>query len=86
MLKGKRPLVRGIFYATLILSAEYITGTLLADKDICPWNYDRSKWHVKKVIRLDYLPNWILAGLLFEKLLTHTPLSGRSPDQTDNAS
>ncbi len=85
MLKGKRPLVRGLFYAALILTAEYATGTLLADKDICPWNYDRSKWHVKKVIRLDYLPNWILAGLLFERLLT-PPHSDRTPDRPNNAS
>lgn len=70
LLKGKPLLLRGLSYAALILCGEYLSGSLLAGKEICPWNYDRSRWHVKKIIRLDYLPNWILAGLLFEKLLT----------------
>ena len=78
LIKGKAPLFRGTVYAAFILVGEYLSGILLSGKNICPWNYGRSKWHVKKVIRLDYLPNWIFAGLLFEKLLNR--------DSSDNAS
>ncbi len=62
-------LVRGFLYALFIFSGEFITGSLLMRRELCPWNYERSKWNIKKIIRLDYLPCWILAGLLFERLL-----------------
>lgn len=70
LLKGKPLLFRGLTYAGLIFTGEYITGTLLSRKSLCPWDYGRSKWHVNRLIRLDYIPFWALAGLLFEKLLT----------------
>lgn len=56
----------------LIFTGEYFTGTLLTKKEICPWDYSHSKWHIKKIVRLDYLPYWFLAGLLFERLLAET--------------
>jgi uncharacterized membrane protein len=69
LLKGKSPFVRGIIYACSIFTGEFITGSLLSKKQLCPWDYSRSKWHIKKIIRLDYLPFWFCAGLLFEKML-----------------
>lgn len=77
-IKGKPALLRGGFYAIFIFIGEFITGSLLSGKNLCPWDYSRSKWHINKVIRLDYIPNWILAGLLFERILTH--------DSSDNIS
>lgn len=71
-LKGKSPFVRGLTYASLIFAGEYLTGTLLTKRQICPWDYSRSKWHIKKIVRLDYLPLWFMAGLLFERLLTES--------------
>ena len=68
----KHFLIRGFVYATLIFLGEFITGTLLSRRDLCPWNYERSRWNIKKIIRLDYLPCWILAGLLFERLVRET--------------
>lgn len=65
-------LVRGCTYAALIFLGEYATGTLLMKKDMCPWDYGRSKWNIQKVVRLDYLPCWIFAGLLFERLIDET--------------
>ena len=62
-------LARGFLYALFIFVGEFITGSLLMRRELCPWNYERSKWNIKKIIRLDYLPCWILAGLLFERLL-----------------
>lgn len=70
LLKGKPLLFRGLTYAGLIFTGEYITGALLSRKSLCPWDYGRSKWHVNRLIRLDYIPFWALAGLLFEKLLS----------------
>lgn len=72
LLKEKPALVRGSIYAALIFSAEFLTGTLLTKRKICPWDYSRSKWHIQKIIRLDYLPFWFLAGLLFERLLAES--------------
>lgn len=62
--------VRGSIYAICIFTGEYITGRLLDKRKLCPWNYERSRWHIQKVVRLDYFPNWFLAGLLFERLLS----------------
>ena len=55
---------------SVIFSIEFISGTLLNRKSLCPWDYSRSKWNVSRIIRLDYAPYWFGAGLLFEKLLT----------------
>ena len=77
LLKKKSPFVRGLSYAALIFTGEFITGTLLNKKDICPWDYSRSKWHIKKIIRLDYLPFWFMAGLLFERLISEDDCTHR---------
>lgn len=69
-------LVRGTIYAVCIFFGEFLSGNFLMGKKVCPWNYERSRWNVKKVIRLDYFFNWLLAGLLFEKLLA-SPVSHR---------
>ena len=55
---------------TLIFSVEYTTGSLLAKHQLCPWDYQRSRWNIRRYIRLDYAPLWFGAGLLFERLLT----------------
>ena len=70
LLKGKPVVIRGLSYASLILGGEYLAGSLLAKWENCPWDYTRSQWHIKKIVRLDYLPYWVLAGLFFEHLLT----------------
>lgn len=61
--------VRGLSYMTLIFSAEYATGSLLSRHGLCPWDYGRSRFHINRVVRLDFAPNWFGAGLLFEYLL-----------------
>lgn len=69
-------LVRGTIYAVCIFLGEFLSGNFLMGKKICPWNYERSRWNIKKVVRLDYFFNWLFAGLLFEKLLS-SPASHR---------
>ena len=62
--------IRGSLYALFIFAGEYTSGRLLTLRKVCPWNYGQNPWHVKKLIRLDYFPQWFLAGLLFERILT----------------
>lgn len=69
-LKNMPLFIRGSAYSLCIFAGEYLTGRYLEDRKLCPWNYEGTRWHIQKVIRLDYFPNWFLAGLLFEKLLS----------------
>lgn len=62
--------MRGLTYMSLIFSAEYLTGSLLDHKQLCPWDYCRSRWNVNRYIRLDFAPFWFAAGLLFESVLS----------------
>lgn len=78
LLKRLPVLLRGSIYAVLIFAGEYLSGSFLTVRKLCPWNYGRSRWHIREVIRLDYFPNWLLAGLLFERLLTSDPEKAKS--------
>lgn len=69
-MRNKPLIVRGLTYMSMIFSMEFISGTMLKRKSLCPWDYSRSKWNISQVIRLDFAPYWFGAGLLFEKLLT----------------
>lgn len=60
---------RGLLYGSAIMAGEYVTGSLLKAIDACPWNYDGAKYAIKGIVRLDYLPFWMIAGLLYEKIL-----------------
>lgn len=62
--------VRGIVYAAVIFMIEYFSGWFLKSTlGICPWDYTgRTAYTINGFIRLDYLPAWFAAGLLFEKL------------------
>jgi len=61
-------LLRGLIYASLILLGEFITGSLLKRADLCPWDYSHTRFHVRGVVRFDYLPAWATAGLIFEQI------------------
>ncbi len=69
-LKNKNLLLRGGIYTVLIFFGEFITGTLLKKRNLCPWDYQKSKLNINGVIRLDYAPYWFLTGLILEKILT----------------
>ena len=64
----RNALLRGV-YTTLIYLTEFLTGSLLKKYGACPWDYSKSKFNIKGVIRFDYAPLWFLTGLLFEKIL-----------------
>jgi len=61
-------LLRGLIYALFILLGEFISGSILKRADLCPWDYSHTRFHVKGVVRFDYLPAWAIAGLVFEQI------------------
>lgn len=63
-------LVRGAIYSVGIFSFEYLSGSFLKKKGLCPWDYSGAAANIDGVIRLDYAPFWMAAGLLFERILT----------------
>ncbi len=71
LLHEKPILLRGSIYALGIFSFEYLSGSLLKKHELCPWDYSDAKANIDGVIRLDYAPFWMLAGLLFERILVH---------------
>lgn len=75
LMKNVPLILRGSFYALCIFAGEYLSGIFLDRRNACPWNYEHSRWHIQKVIRLDFFPNWFLAGLLFERLLSDNRIS-----------
>ena len=62
--------VRGFIYTCGIFSCEYLTGSVLKKYHLCPWDYSQSPFNINGIIRLDYAPFWLLAGLIFERILT----------------
>ena len=64
-------LLRGCIYATAILAVEFVSGSILRLFSICPWDYSGTPTNINGLIRLDYFPVWMAAGLVFEYLLCH---------------
>ena len=62
---------RGLLYGSAIMAGEYVSGTLLTKFDVCPWSYKGAKYAVNDIVRLDFLPFWVVAGLLFEHILAN---------------
>jgi len=69
LLKNRSVWFRGTVYTAVIFAGEFLTGAWLDRRSLCPWNYERARWNLGKVIRLDYAPFWFLTGLLYEQLL-----------------
>ncbi|MDO5573127.1 MAG: hypothetical protein Q4G60_04015 [bacterium] len=69
LMKRQSPVFRGFVYSIAIFTVEFLSGTFLKKRAMCPWDYSKSKWNIDGVIRLDYAPVWFLTGLIFEKFL-----------------
>ena len=61
---------RGIIYTVGIYATEFLSGYALKRNGKCPWDYSKSKYNFKGVIRLDYAPIWFIVGLIYEKILS----------------
>lgn len=62
-------LLRGLLYGAAIMIGEFISGSILRLFGVCPWDYSDSFLNIKGIVRLDYYPLWVFAGLAFERLL-----------------
>lgn len=69
LLKKYPALLRGGIYGIGIFSMEYLSGSFLKKHRLCPWDYSNAKLNINGLIRLDYLPLWMGAGLLFEQIM-----------------
>ena len=58
----------GLNDMVLIFVAEYVTGTFLKARNMCPWDYSGRLFNIDGLIRLDFAPFWFGTGLLFEHL------------------
>ena len=63
-----RMIRHGMIYMVLIFTAEYISGSFLRARGICPWDYTGKSANVDGLIRLDFAPLWFGVGLLFEQI------------------
>lgn len=70
-------IVRALLYGICIMCVEYASGSLLKKFDLCPWCYDGCKYSINGLVRLDYLPFWMMAGMLYEHILKDRRLTGR---------
>lgn len=61
--------IRGMIYSAGIFCFEYASGSLLKKHHLCPWDYSHAPANINGVIRLDYAPVWMAAGLIFERIL-----------------
>lgn len=68
-IKNWSPLNRSLLYGSMIITTEYLTGTILSKMDACPWDYSEAKYNYKGIVRADYFPLWMATGLIYEKLL-----------------
>ena len=73
-------LLRGAIYSAGIFTGEYVSGSFLKKHQMCPWAYSRAKMNINGVIRLDYAPLWMFAGLAFEKILDAASPHGRAAE------
>lgn len=71
-------LFRGTVYTLGIFSFEYLSGSILKKHEVCPWDYSAAKTNVDGLIRLDYAPFWMAAGLLFERILVIADEKGQA--------
>ena len=69
LLKGFPVILRGSIYSALIMTGEFLSGSWLARRNMCPWDYSKAKYNYKGLVRADYFPVWFFAGLLYERLL-----------------
>lgn len=62
--------LRGSIYSFFIFLIEFCSGSLLKVFKACPWDYSKAKLNVKGLIRIDYIPAWVLLGFIYEHVLT----------------
>ena len=67
-------LARAFLYGVCFFIVEFISGKALTRMGVCPWSYDGCRYSVDGVIRLDYFPLWMIAGMFYEGILRKGPI------------
>lgn len=62
-------LLRAFLYGLCFFIVEFMSGKFLTRLGVCPWCYDGCRYSVEGVIRLDFLPLWMVVGMLYEHIL-----------------
>ena len=55
---------------SVIMLVEFISGSFLRLFSLCPWDYSGTPYSIFGLVRLDYFPVWVTAGLIFEYILS----------------
>ena len=69
-LKERNSLVRILVGVAYTYVWEYANGCVLSLFAACPWDYSDRRWNVHGLITFEYIPVWILGGILHEQLIT----------------
>lgn len=77
--------MRGIVYAIGFVTVEFTAGEMIrALIGKIPWDYTaKTRWQIRGVARLDYLPLWFLFGLILEPI--HDYLERLTPKLIESA-
>lgn len=60
--------IRGALWVVIIWGMEYTSGLILVSiLDVYPWFYS-GPFAVDNLVRLDFAPAWMIAGLIFERI------------------
>jgi uncharacterized membrane protein len=62
-------ILRSLIYGVCIMLGEFVSGSILRLFAACPWDYSNALYNFQGLVRLDYLPFWMAAGLVFERLI-----------------
>jgi uncharacterized membrane protein len=68
-IKDMPVILRSLIYGCGIMLGEFLSGSILRLFSVCPWDYSGTPYNLEGLVRLDYLPFWMAAGLVFERLL-----------------
>ena len=64
-------LLRGCFFTVpASCSLNLSVAVFLRLFSLCPWDYSRTPYSIFGLVRLDYFPVWVTAGLIFEYILS----------------
>ncbi len=86
LLRRRGFIFRGLVYTGLIFTGEFTTGMLLRKRELCPWNYERSRWNLARVIRPAGLSRACCSNACFWKMKTPTPHHDSSSSSRSAAS
>lgn len=85
IIRGWRWIYRGLIWVVIIWGMEYTSGFLIGNiLGIYPWAYT-GPFAVDGLVRLDFAPAWLVAGLVFERIHYTMDMYQAARKQLNNA-